>query len=248
MQMAANRLCRVVDEIYYEAIETILWACATFSFHPGCELLTKLANKVETQYHLFSSLHLANILWCYALFDDDTIKLGNVIMEAIQRGPVGELAQEALYRLYQVHLLQSDTDAFDLPRDIKEAGQKLWTAQIEEKKAVPSPFTCDVHRNLRSLGLTVHQHYPVGNEAITIGFYLESLNRGLELLDEHEFTINKTEHIGSAHMRTRLIRSSISKTKGPPLTVDFLKFIDWQELSSDDEKQMFLSRLFKLNH
>lgn len=242
-------MASVKDEIYFEAIETVLWSYATFSFHPGCELLNKLTHRIEGHLSLYSALHLANLVWCYALFDSCTAEIWNAVVEVFMRYPLQSVQAEALFRLFQTYLLKSNKsgDAFDLPRDIKQAGMNLWTMQMNNNKDIKSPFHIDVARSLEDLGLNIRifQHFCIGDEPICICFYIECLHRGLELIAEHEFTINTTEPIGSAIMRTKIIQMALSNASNA-FPIDFIKFTEWKALRSDEDKRRFLKRLLKI--
>ena len=250
LQEAAGFLSSVVDDIYYEAIETILWSYATFSFHPGCDLLGKLTSKIDGQLRYFSALHLANILWCYVLFDSCTLSIWQTILEAFSAFPVAEVSPEALYRLFQAYLLKTrcTEDPFELPRDLQEAGMQLWKHQTEHQKTIASPFHADVLRILSSFHLhsQIFQHYCCANQTLCVSFYIESLQRGIELIDEHEFTMNTTEPIGSAIMRTKVTQTLIPDALGSSSTVEFLKFTFWQSLQTDGEKQEHLRRILTI--
>ena len=255
LQDAALFLFSHVDALYYEAVETVLWSYATFSFHPGCDLLAKLAVKIEGHLSLFSALHLANVLWCFALFDSCSSEMWKVMIDAICAVPPQEIPHEALYRLFQIYLLKKSSSSsgesnYELPEEIKEAGSALWLRQMERQKEIQSPFFTDVCRLLTSLchqqlngNAQVHQHFVLSDKTVCVGFYIESLHRCLELVDEHEFTINTTEPIGSAIMRTKITQCCLERSMGSTFSVDFLKYTDWQSLESDNDKQQYLKTL-----
>lgn len=254
LQAAATFLASVVDEIYYEAIETVLWSYATFSFHPGVVLLNKLVVKTTEQLNLFSALHLANIVWCYALFDDCKTeglasRVWQSLSDALLQFPLSDIPPEALYRLFQTYLLKSDStgDGLGLPRDLKEAGMDLWKSQMDTSKDIQSPFHKDVLRMLSMLQLNspIVQNFWLPNGMVCIGFYFEHLHKGLELIDEHEFTINTTEPIGSAIMRTKIVQSALGDMPSS-FSLEYLKHTDWQSLRSDSDKLEFLKRIFKV--
>lgn len=95
----------LADSIYSEAIESVLYSFATFSFHPGYQLLEKFSSRVLENPTVFSPLHLANILWCFALFEFCDNDLWTVVVKEFSRlmesSDVG-MPPMALYRIYQV--------------------------------------------------------------------------------------------------------------------------------------------------
>lgn len=97
----------LADNLYSEALESVLFSFATFSFHPGFQLLRRFAGRVMENPAVYSPLHLANILWCFALFDFCELDLWNSVVNELSRllldAPGIEIPPAALYRVYQVH-------------------------------------------------------------------------------------------------------------------------------------------------
>jgi len=254
---AASFLTSKMSEIYYEAIETILWSYATFSFYPGDDLLDQLSAKIEGQISLFTPLHLANVLWCYALFDACSPELWTVIIDFLQTLEIQELPPEALYRIYQIHLLKSQTSgsdegevsgSFDLPFKFHEAGLELWKNEISKDQESMSEFQQDVMRILSSIipRHDIYQNYnPNPTEApFCLSFFVQSLQLGFELIEEFEFTVNTTQPIGSAIMKTKLATVICAHFQSKA-KVQFLKYTCWTELATDGEKQQYLNRLLR---
>lgn len=102
LELGSKILVKNIDDIYFEAIETILWSYATFSFYPGHELLKLLSVKIEKHLCLFTPVHLANMLWCYSLFQFCSSDLWNTIINQITKFRIHEIPAEALFRIYQV--------------------------------------------------------------------------------------------------------------------------------------------------
>ncbi|GMH45593.1 hypothetical protein BSKO_13550 [Bryopsis sp. KO-2023] len=239
----------LAHSMYSEAIESVLFSFATFSFHPGFELLDKFAKRVMESPSVFSPLHLANILWCFGLFEFCNLDLWNVVVKEIASMTDSQnvkVPHTALYRLHQVYLLKLEQPGFVFPsQELLQACVEVWNEEIRKQKSTPSALHQEVGKYLSKLlqqGAVpgkLYQKFTTQDGALCLEFYTDQLNQAIDLIELKDFTRNTQMPIGSAIMQTRIIQTLLDRMGSKTIVVT-IEAAKWNALETEEHKTAYL--------